>query len=270
MPEIRIGVSGWSYPTWRGGFYPAGLPTGAELEFLAAKMNSVEINASFYALKTPARYEQWGAQTPDGFVFAVKGSRYLTQQKKLHDVRTPLANFFASGPVALGDRLGTFLWQLPAALHFDPVRIRAFFELLPVTATQALALAGAHDPRVVASPWTGPVTAAPIRHAVEVRHASYACPRFFELADQHGIAIVVSDSAGTWPVIEHVGAGFAYLRLHGPDELYRGSYSPVQLAGWAARIADWARERDVFVFFDNDSDGYAPFNALDLSGLFTR
>ena len=127
MPRLCIGISGWTYPPWRGSFYPPGLPHKRELEYAAGQVNSIEINGSFYSLQRPSSYLAWRDQTPDGFVFAVKGGRFITHMKKLNDVETPLANFLASGVLALGDKLGPLLWQLPPMLGFDEDRLTTFF-----------------------------------------------------------------------------------------------------------------------------------------------
>src|SRR5439155_4521086 len=143
--DIRIGISGWRYAGWRGKFYPKDLPQRRELEFAASKFNSVEINGSFYSLQLPSIYQRWYLETPDDFVFAVKGARFITHMKRLRDVETPLANFFASGVLALREKLGPILWQLPASFKFDGERLTTFFELLPRDTRQASNLAGRHN-----------------------------------------------------------------------------------------------------------------------------
>jgi uncharacterized protein YecE (DUF72 family) len=139
--ELRIGISGWGYPGWRGKFYPKGLPQRRELEYASGVLNSVEINGSFYSLQLPSSYQRWHSQTPDDFVFAVKGARFITHMKKLHDVETPLANFFASGVLALRQKLGPILWQLPSNLGWNKERLKEFFELLPRNTRSAAKLA---------------------------------------------------------------------------------------------------------------------------------
>ena len=148
MARVWVGTSGWRYPPWRGTFYPPGLPQRRELAHLAGLVNSVEINGSFYSLQRPESYRAWAAETPDDFVFAVKGSRYITHLKQLRDVRVPLANFLASGVLALGPKLGPLLWQLPPRLRFDAARIDEFLALLPRSTGAAAQLAGEHDARL--------------------------------------------------------------------------------------------------------------------------
>ena len=257
------------YPPWRGSFYPAGLAHRRELSYLAARLGSVEINGSFYALQRPASYQAWFAQTPDDFVFAVKGGRFITHLKKLRDVHTAVANFLGSGPLALGHKLGPVLWQLPPTLGFDRERMADFFALLPRTTAAAVRLAGQHDERLTDRAWTSTDADRPLRHAVEVRHASFTDPAFAGLAGEHGVAVVVADTAGRWPYLEVPTADFVYVRLHGDTELYTSGYTDEALDRWAAKIQSWAASpggRDVYVYLDNDVKVRAPFDAIALAG----
>jgi uncharacterized protein YecE (DUF72 family) len=264
MPDVRIGVSGWKYPHWRGDFYPAGMRQAEELTYLTARMDSVEINGSFYALQKPETYASWRAATPDGFVFAVKGGRYLTHMKKLLDPEPGLANFFASGPLTLGDRLGPFLWQLPATLPFDEHRLEHFLHALPRTGEQATALARRAER--FAEPAADPGGIGTLRHALEPRHASYHDPRCLALLREFGVALVLADTAGTFPQFDDTTTDFVYVRLHGPDRLYHGAYGPGLIGRWAARVREWrAGGHDVYVYFDNDADGAAPWDAIALA-----
>ncbi|MFL6697028.1 MAG: DUF72 domain-containing protein [Vitreoscilla sp.] len=282
----RIGISGWRYTPWRGVFYPPGLPQRAELEFVASKMNTAEINGSFYSLQRPSFYQSWDAQTPADFVFAVKGPRYITHMLKLNGARVPLANFLASGVLALGRKLGPILWQLPPNLGFHADRLEAFLALLPRDTEQALALAREHDARLDGRAWLEPVDKRPLRHALEIRHPSFVDPAFIALLRRQGVALVVADTASRWPLIEDVTADFVYIRLHGDEALYTSGYGDEALAGWARRIAAWrcgtqvddARlasavaprsraRRDVFCYFDNDVKVHAPFDAMRLARL---
>lgn len=263
---VRIGISGWRYAGWRGVFYPKGLPQRRELEYVAERMPTVEINGSFYSLQRPESYRAWAAQTPEGFVFAVKGGRFITHMKKLRDVEVPLANFLASGPLALEERLGPMLWQLPPNLGFDVDRVAAFCDLLPRSTVAAAHVAEQHDERLDGRAWTTTAADRPLRHAIEVRHASFASPEFPELLREKGIGLVVADTAGTWPLLEDVTADFVYVRLHGDVELYVSGYSAEALDSWAAKVRRWAEPgRDVYVYFDNDAKVHAPFDALALA-----
>jgi uncharacterized protein YecE (DUF72 family) len=262
--DVRVGISGWRYPPWRGVFYPKGLPARDELPYAASLLNTIEINGSFYALQRPQSYHSWYEQTPDGFVFAVKGARFVTHMKRLRDVGAPLANFFASGVLALRDKLGPVLWQLPPTLRFDAGVLDAFLAQLPSTTAEAAYLARRHDERLTGRAWTGTDEDRPLRHALEVRHASFETGQFVELARARGVAIVLADTGGRWPVIRDVTAGFCYLRLHGAEELYASGYDEPALEEWAQAIRRLA-PRDVFVYFDNDVKVRAPFDAMALA-----
>jgi uncharacterized protein YecE (DUF72 family) len=284
VPRVAIGISGWTYPAWRASFYPPGLAHRRELEYASRRMSSIEINGSFYSLQRPSSYRSWYEATPAGFVFAVKGGRFITHMKKLRDVDTALANFFASGVLALGDKLGPLLWQLPPTLGFDADRLAAFFALLPRTTTQAALLAAGHDQRLENRSWTVTDAERPLRHALEVRHRSFEDPAFIALLRRHDVALVVADTAGKWPFLEDVTSDFVYVRLHGAEELYVSGYDDAALDAWATKVRAWSAGgipagartlgppadpapagRDVFVYFDNDVKVRAPFDAMALA-----
>jgi len=265
MGYVHVGISGWRYAGWRGDFYPKGLAQRRELEYAAGRLDSVEINGSFYSLQRPSSYLRWAAETPEDFVFAVKGGRFITHMKKLRDVDTALANFFASGPLALGAKLGPVLWQLPENLPFDADRLEDFFRRLPRTTTEAAALATGHDGKVPEDrAWTTTDAERPLRHALEFRSPSYCVPEATELLRRYDVATVVADTAGRWPLVEQETSDFMYVRLHGDAELYTSGYSGEALDVWAAKCRSWAKEHDVFVYFDNDAKGYAPHDAMAL------
>ncbi|MDQ6714632.1 MAG: DUF72 domain-containing protein [Actinomycetota bacterium] len=263
---IRVGVSGWAYPSWRGDFFPTGLVQREELAYLAERMSSVEINGSFYSLQRPASYQRWRDATPEDFVFAVKGGRYITHMRRLRDVEVPLANFFASGVLALREKLGPVLWQLPPSLVFDEAILSGFLELLPRTTSEAASLARRHDDKV---PEDQAVTSAPrgrpIRHALEVRHESFCSEPALRVLRRHDVSMVLADSAGRWPVVDEDTSDLAYVRLHGHTTLYASGYSGRSLDRWAERCLAWQQEgRDVVVYFDNDMRGRAPHDAVSL------
>ncbi|WP_456820644.1 DUF72 domain-containing protein [Cellulomonas sp. URHB0016] len=279
---IRIGISGWRYAPWRGVFYPKGLVQREELAFASHRMTSIEINGSFYSLQRPESYQAWAAQTPDDFVFSVKGPRFVTHMKKLADARTPVANFLANGMLALGPKLGPVLWQLPPTLGYDAERLARFFDLLPRTTVAAAALAAEHDERVENRAWTSTDADRPLRHVLEVRHATFERPELVELLRAHDIGLVVADTAGRWPFLEDVTSDVVYVRLHGDSELYVSGYDDPALDRWAAKVRAWADGgepadarriagpapasggRDVFVYFDNDVKVRAPVDAMGL------
>ena len=265
--DVRIGISGWTYAPWRGRFYPRGLGQRNELAYVAERMNSVEINGSFYSLQRRSSYEAWAAAVPEDFIFSVKGGRFITHMKKLAGIETPLANFLASGVLALGRKLGPILWQLPPNLGFDSERLEAFFDLLPRTTGAAAAIAVSHDQRVPADRAVTAVAdpAQRIRHAVEVRHETFRTNEFYELLRRQQIALVVADSPGKWPFIEEITTDFMYVRLHGHDELYTSGYSDESLDEWAAKARNWvAAGQDVYIYCDNDAKVRAPYDAMGL------
>lgn len=262
---MRVGISGWTYPPWRGVFYPTGLPQRRELEFASRRMTSIEVNGSFYALQKPESWQAWRTETPDGFVFAVKGGRFITHMKKLNDVEVPLANFLASGMLALGDKLGPFLWQLPPNLGFHAARIADFLDMLPRTTGEAARLAARHDDRMEGRAFTTTDAERPLRHAMEVRHASFETEEFLQILRDRDVAVVTADTAGKWPMFLEPTASLAYVRLHGDEELYVSGYDDEALDRWAARVAGWRDEgRDVVVYFDNDAKVRAPVDAMAL------
>src|SRR5438309_267068 len=280
---VRIGISGWTYGAWRGSFYPSGLRHSAELSYASRQDDTIEINGTHYSLQRPDSFARWHEATPDGFVFAVKGSRFITHLKQLRDVKTPLANFFASGVLRLEQKLGPFLWQFSPRFRFDAARLEHFFALLPRDTQTAAALAERHDERLSGRAWTRTECRRELRHAIEIRHPSFRDPAFVALLRRHRIAFVFADSVA-WPYAEDLTADFVYLRLHGSEELYTSGYSDEALDHWAARIKLWARglepndarlidpdtrpapdgPRDVFAYFDNDAKVRAPVDARSL------
>jgi uncharacterized protein YecE (DUF72 family) len=281
---VRIGISGWNYAGWRKAFYPKGLQQRRELEFASRRLNSIEINGSFYSLQLVQSWQRWYAETPPGFVFSVKGPRFVTHMKKLRDVEAPVANFFASGLLALADKLGPVLWQLPPNLGFSAERLEEFFALLPRTTVEAAELAARHDSRMDDRALTTTAVNLPLRHALEIRHASFADPAFVELLRRHDVALVWADTGDRFPELADVTSDFAYLRLHGAEELYTSGYDEDSLRRWADRVRllreggtpdDAPRvagpaphlRRDVYVYFDNDVKVRAPVDAMRLAEL---
>jgi uncharacterized protein YecE (DUF72 family) len=264
---IRIGISGWRYEPWRGVWYSEGLPQRRELEFCGRHFPTVEINGSFYSLQRPQYYDDWYRETPPGFLFAVKGSRYITHLLRLRNIDKPLANFFASGIFNLRDKLGPFLWQFPPQMSYDRERFDAFFSRLPRNTKDALALARRRDARMTGRSRLAIDENRELRHAVEIRHPSFMHADFIALLRKHGIGLVVADTAGKWPKLFHVTSDFVYVRLHGDVKIYTSGYTDRALSSWARRIRNWDREgRDVYVYFDNDVKVRAPFDALTLMG----
>lgn len=280
--DIRIGISGWRYKGWRGDFYPRGLAQRRELEFATQRLNSIELNGSFYSFQRPESFQSWYEETPPGFVFSVKGSRFITHMRRLLQVEIPLANFFAQGLLRLREKLGPILWQFPPNFKWDAARLDAFFAMLPHTHKEAAKLARQHDDRVEGKSWFRVQQDRPLRHAVEIRHDSFVREEYVSLLRKHNIALVVADTV-EWPLLMDVTADIVYCRLHGSQQLYASGYDPDAIDAWARRVMRWAHganvtdgkhasvtnapevaNRDVYVYFDNDAKVRAPFDAMAL------
>jgi uncharacterized protein YecE (DUF72 family) len=222
--QIRVGIGGWTYPPWRGVFYPEDLPQRRELEYASRQLTSIEINGTYYGSQKPESFAKWHDETPDDFVFAVKGSRYTTNRRVLAEAGESIERFFASGVLELKDKLGPVNWQFMATKKFDAGDFAAFLKLLPKT------VAGRN-----------------IRHAVEVRHESFACAEFVALARQHGIAIVMAGDS-EFPMIADVTAPFVYARVMGTSEAEANGYSQNAIDKWAATANTWAAKYPVFLY----------------------
>lgn len=283
MAGIHIGISGWRYAPWRGDFYPKGLTQKKELRFASRAVSSIEINGSFYSLQTPERYADWYADTPKGFVFSVKGPRYITHVRRLREIDGALANFFASGIFQLKEKLGPILWQFPPSFKFDPELFEAFLRQLPHDTEAALAIARDCEPRMEGRSYLSVDRKRRMRHAVEIRNESFVDPAFVELLRKYQVALVVADTAGKWPHHEDLTSDFVYIRLHGAEELYTSGYTDAALDEWRRRIESWnagsqpddarlisskkPRRRassQVYCYFDNDVKVRAPYDARQL------
>jgi uncharacterized protein YecE (DUF72 family) len=283
MPKTRIGISGWRYAPWRGVFYPEELPQRLELHYASRQFNTIEINGSFYALQNPTNYQRWYDDTPRNFVFAVKAPRYVTHIRRLKDAEQGIANFFASGVLALREKFGPILWQLPPSLRYDEERIESFLAQLPHDSEALADIATRHDSTIEKAIVKADRKRV-IRHAMEVRNTSFVNEAFIAQLRRHNVALVVADTAGKWPFLEDVTAGFMYLRLHGDVELYASGYTDAALNRWARHIYAWRKgtqpedarrcstkdprkraSRDVYCYFDNDAKVKAPFDAKKLA-----
>jgi uncharacterized protein YecE (DUF72 family) len=228
--KIRIGTSGWTYSHWKHVFYPLACPKSRWLEYYTEHFDTVELNATFYRLPKATTFEGWGRRTPDLFLWAVKASKYITHTKRLREPAEPLERFY-SVTSALGEKLGPILFQLPPSLSFDEERFTGFCGCLSPSR----------------------------RHALEVRHPSWISDRLFAILEAHDMAFCISDTAGRYPFHERVTADFIYIRLHGSKKLYASDYSEQELQAWAQKIRKW--EKDTYLYFDNDFEGYAVKNA---------
>ena len=241
MPgDIRIGIGGWTYPPWRGVFYPDKLPQTKELDYASHALTAIEINATFYGRQSPKSWEKWGKTAPDGFQFAVKGSRYCVMKPKLAEASEGLAGFFAQGFAALGPKLGPMLWQFASRRKFDRDDIAGFIDLLPEK-----------------------VDGIALRHAIEPRHESFRDDKFFDLCRARNIAVVLEDS-DEYPTIEADTADFAYARLQRMSEDIVTGYDDAALDGFAERARKWEKRGDAYIFMINGAKVRAPAAALAL------
>lgn len=286
--KVRIGISGWRYVPWRGVFYPEKLTQKKELAYASGIFRSIEINGTFYSLQRPEYFEAWAGETPDDFVFSVKGPKFITHVRRLTDVETPVANFLASGILCLGPKLGPILWQLPPSFRFEAEKLETFLKTLPHDTEAACALACGHDKFLKGRAAVKTDAKRPLRHAIEVRHSSFAVPEFIEMLRAYDVALVCADTV-EWPRMMDVTSDFMYCRLHGSEALYASGYTDEALDQWTIRVAAWARgtepadaervvksagpklpARDVFVYFDNDVKVRAPFDAQSLMARIDR
>jgi uncharacterized protein YecE (DUF72 family) len=285
---IKIGISGWHYKPWRGVFYPENLRQDDELHFASRQLPTIEINGTFYNLQKPAYFQRWAEATPDDFIFAVKGPRYITHILRLKDVAAPLGTFYSSGVLKLGPKLGPFLWQFPPSFRFKRDLMEEFCAMLPRDARSAAAFAREHSDRPISKPVVRKDDNRPLRHCIEIRHESFRDPAFIELLRRHDVGLVCADTVA-WPRLMDLTSDFMYCRLHGDEELYASGYKDDVLDRWASRVVAWAKgeespdgdkvastpatkleKRDVYVYFDNDIKVKAPTDAKTLIAKVER
>ncbi|QDZ11747.1 DUF72 domain-containing protein [Devosia ginsengisoli] len=258
---IRTGTAGWVFAPWRGTFFPDGLVQKKELAYASSRLGSIEINATFRANQKPDSFTKWAGEARDGFVFSIKGPQLVTHIKRLKNCEQELANFFASGPLALGAKLGPFIWQLPPHVGYNRDVLGAFLKLLPRTSADYVALASKADARLKSTPFLTTDGVGPIRHAIEMRNASFDVPEVNALLAEHNVARVIADTAEN-PSRE-LTADFAYCRLQGP--IAGDGYQKADIADWASTVKTWANAgKDVFAYFVHEDKLHAPANAIAL------
>ena len=263
-----VGTSGWKKPQWRGDFYPKGLIQRRELEFASRQLTSLEINSTFHGLQRPSTFVGWRTETPDGFVFAVKGYEVVTRTAFFPTARAHLADFFASGVLELREKLGPFLWQLPEKSKFKADSVERFLSLLPQSTDEAAKLAAQSESAVGD---IGFLPGRPLRHAIEVRDASYLDPEFAALLTAHNAAVVLTNGPDA-PDFSHPTSDFVYLRLSSGEDHFADGYDDAALDDWAARIVVWIDgppTRDVFVYFKNPA-GVLPHTPHNATRLISR
>ncbi|WP_299651380.1 DUF72 domain-containing protein [Sphingomonas bacterium] len=259
--RIRVGIGGWTFEPWRDNFYPAKWPHKRELEYASRHVTAIEINGTYYSTFKPASWAGWRDTVPDDFMFTVKASRYCTNRKVLADAGEGVARFLAQGLTELGPKLGPILWQFMPTKRFDPDDMRAFLQLLPAMQDGV-----------------------PLRHAIHVRHESFAVPEFVAMARAAGVALVYADPA-KYPVIADLTGSFVYARLEQAEAANPAGYTPEALDGWAGTVRRWSagdrpaglpyvsdeppvtEPRDTYVFFINGAKERAPAGAQALLAL---
>jgi uncharacterized protein YecE (DUF72 family) len=259
--HIHVGIGGWTFAPWRGVFYPEGLPHAKELSYAASRLTSIEINGTFYRTQTPATFRKWASEVPDGFIFSVKGPRFVTHRRDLKDAGESINRFLHSGVIELGDRLGPLLWQFPPTKKFDEADFGSFLELLP-----------------------NDFDGARLRHVVEVRHASFCVPEFIRLLRGFETPVVFSEHE-TYPAIADVTGDFLYLRLQKGADSIPTAYPQNAIADWSTRLRAWMagrtpadlpcieaapaqiRPRDAFVYFIHEGKVRAPAAAMAMIGM---
>lgn len=288
MPKVYVGCSGWTFPGWKGTFYPKGLSAKKELSYATRQLTSIEINGTFYSMQKPATFQRWHDEAPDDFVYAVKGPEYITHRQRLKDVGTPLSNFLASGLLLLGKKLGPILWQFPPNMILKDDRFETFIKMLPHDSLAAGKLAKNHSDWMEERNFTAVKTKFPIRHAFEFRHPSFMNPDFIKLMREYNVAVVFAHSgAEKSPYFEDVTSDFIYGRMHGQEEKYKKGYCGERdtLKWFAKRVETWiagkqpkdamcvvdkappVKKRDAFIYFDTEEKVYAPQDAIDFTKL---
>lgn len=260
---IRTGTAGWVFEPWRGEFYPSGLVQKKELAYAASRLGAIEINATFRANQKPESFAKWAGEARDGFVFSIKGPQLVTHIKRLKNCEIELANFFASGPLALSAKLGPFIWQLPPNLSYDRAVLETFLGWLPHSVAAYQALAGKADARLKSPPFLTAAGVGPIRHAIELRHPSFDTQEVRDLLAAHNVAQVIADTVEQ--PARALTADFAYCRLQGPARPDASGYTEADIADWATQIGQWDRAgKDVFAYFVHEDKLHAPANAIAL------
>ena len=251
-PALRIGCSGWNYKHWRGTFYPSTLPVREWFSHYSRVFDTVEINNTFYKLPESSTFEAWHNSAPDGFLFAIKASRFLTHMKRLRDPEEPVLRLFERA-CQLGEHFGPVLYQLPSSFHCDLTRLDDFLAILPRRLGELGGKPAEH----------------PLRHVFEFRHPSWYMPETQAVLRAHGAVMCLHDKHGS-AVFEPLDTPFIYVRFHGPGGRYFGRYEQRRMEHWAGRLFEqWCEGRDLYAYFNNDPQGMAPINAGELREMLT-
>lgn len=267
MAKIYVGMSGWTYPPWRGDFYPKGLVQKRELEYASRQVNALEINGTFYSLQKPSSFQKWFEETPDDFIFTIKAGQYMTHVQRLKEVEESLCNFFASGLLCLKDKMGPILWQLPPYLPFKDDRFEKFFESLPHDSRALEKMAARHTSKMNGRAFTEAHRKFAVRHAIEVRHPSFICPEFFDLLKKYNVAHVFTHSGTLVPYEEEITSDFIYARMYGEGKDYKKGYPVKVIEEWGQKVKKWSSGKagkDCFILFGTEVKERSPFDAIHL------
>lgn len=266
MARPWIGISGWTFPAWRGTFYPKDLVQKKELEFASRALNTIEINGTFYSLQRPKTFQRWYDETPEDFQFAVKAPQFITHVLRLKEAEEPLANFFASGLLCLKEKMGPILWQFPPFVMLKDDRFEKFLKLLPQDGKAAAKLAKRHGKKVEGRSHTTVQGNFPVRHAFEFRHKSFLNEDFLKLLKKHNVAFVFAhEGSEKAPYTEEPTADFIYARLHGEGKKFAKGYPTSEITQWAKKVKAWNRTgKEAFIYFSNEAKVHSPAGALKL------
>lgn len=272
MAKPWVGISGWTFPGWRGTFYPKDLTQKKELEYASRQLSSIEINGTFYALQRPTSFQNWYSQTPENFQFSVKAPQFMTHVLRLKEIEEPLANFMASGVLCLKEKLGPILWQFPPFVMLKDDRFEKFLKMLPQDAKQAAKLAKKHGEKVKGRAWIKAEGNFPVRHAFEFRHKSFLNKDFIEILRAHNVAFVCAHEGGEKvPYTEEPTANFVYARLHGEGKKFAKGYPDREITAWAKRVKDWNKQGiDTFIYFSNEAKVHSPKGAVKLMSALKK
>lgn len=272
MAKPYIGISGWSFPGWRKVFYPEDLVQKKELYYASRKVNSIEINGTFYALQRPKSFESWYEQTPKSFLFSIKAPQFMTHVLRLKEIEEPLANFLASGLLCLKEKLGPILWQFPPFVTLKDDRFEKFIKMLPRDTKAFSKMAKQHGEKVEGRAYTKTTGSWPIRYAFEFRHKSFLNKDFTDFLKAHNVAFVCAHAGGKdIPYLEEPTADFVYIRLHGEGKEYKKGYPLPELKKWERKLTQWNQKGlDTYIYFNNDAKAFAPAGAMKLIQLLKK
>jgi len=268
--RFHVGMSGWTFPGWRAGFYPKGLPQKQELAFASRQVTSIEINGTFYRVQKPESFESWYKASPDGFVLSVKAPKFITHIRRLVEVESAVANFFASGLLRLKEKLGPILWQFPPNVMLKDDRFEKFLKFLPKDPAGAARVAKKHSDWMKGRSYLSAAGVPRIRHAMEFRHPSFFNRDFLQMLRAHNVAVVFAHGGDAELFTQEPTADFVYCRMHGEGKGYAKGYPQKTSKAWASALRSISGVQDAFVYFDTENKKYAPCDAQTFLGALEK